>query len=369
MPLRNTRAVAIASFSLLGLMGLMGATADAAEDFQVRYNIAGSLGGEVFAPPDQAGLAVGAAMTFIDIDKVTGDDGNRLKRVVPGGTVPLPPPTPGALYPTYGANVAEVDARGKLRLYNLGFGYVTTERYGGGRLVLGANVPYGVKTQTFGVIATTPALQWNPAVPAATQAVVQAQFNASYQAGLAAQAAAQGGEVSGIGDVELQGGWLYVADRLRVLAGASLVLPTGRYSPSSGPDIGFGNFYTLRPAVQVGYLFTPDLAGAAKVTLGLNTKNRDNDLRSGNWVGLEGALAYKTAIGAIGIHTVLVRQVQDDRGNAWGDSRLSSSNAGLFFTTKVPGLDAAVTAQVMKTFDSRNAKSGSFTQLRVIKVF
>jgi len=361
-----TKTAAIASFIPLGLLG---ATAHAAEDFQVRYNIAGSLGGEVFAPPDQSGLAMGVAATYIDVKKVTGNDGNTLKSPVSGGTVPLPAPAPSALYPTYGANTAEVDARGTLKLYNLAIGYVTTERYAGGRVVFGANIPYGVKTQTFGVSAATPALQWNPAVPAPTQAAVQAQFNASYQGRLAAQAAAQSGEVSGIGDVELQGGWLYVDDRLRVLAGASLVLPTGRYSASAGPDIGFGNFYTLRPAVQVGYLFTPNLAGAVKITLGLNTRNKDNDLRSGNWVGLEGALAYKTSVGAIGIHTVLVQQYQDDSGNAWGASRFSSSNAGLFFTTKIPGLDAAVTAQVMKTFDSHNAKSGTFTQLRVTKVF
>ncbi len=361
-----TKPVVIASFSLLSLLG---STAHAAEDFQVRYNIAGSLGGEVFAPPERAGLAVGIAMTYIDVNKVTGNDGSRLKSPVPGGIVPLPAPTPSALYPSYGANLAEVDARGTLKLYNLAVGYVTTERYAGGRVVLGVNVPYGVKTQSFGVNAATPALQWNPAVPAPTRAAVQAQFSAGYQGGLAAQAAAQSGEVSGIGDVEMQGGWLYVEDKLRVLAGASLVLPTGRYNASAGPDIGYGNFYTLRPAVQAGYLFTPDVAGAVKITLGLNTRNKDNDLRSGNWVGLEGALAYKTSIGAVGVHGVLVRQYQDDSGNVWGASRFSSSNAGVFFTTKIPGLEAAVTAQVMKTFDSRNAKSGSFTQLRVIKVF
>lgn len=366
MPFPITKTSAIASF---GLLGLLGGTAHAAEDFQVRYNIAGSLGGEVFAPPDQSGLAMGVAMTYINVNKITGNDGNTLKSPVPGGTVPLPAPAPSALYPTYGANTAEVDVHGTFKVYNLAIGYVTTDRYAGGRLALGINVPYGVKTQNFGANAATPALQWNPAVPASTQAAVQNQFNASYQGRLAAQAAAQSGEVSGLGDIELLGGWQYTDDRLRVLAGVSLVLPTGRYSASDGPDIGYGNFYTLRPAVQVGYLFTPDFAGAAKITLGWNTRNKDNDLRSGNWAGLEGALAYKTPVGAIGVHTVLVQQYQDDSGNAWGTSRFRSSNAGVFFTTKIPGLDAAVTAQVMKTFDSRNAKSGTFTQLRVIKVF
>ena len=40
-----------------------------------------------------------------------------------------------------------------------------------------------------------------------------------------------------------------------------------------------------------------------------------------------------------------VRQVQDDTGNPWGASRLSSPNAGVFFTTKIPVVDAALTVQ------------------------
>lgn len=158
-------------------------------------------------------------------------------------------------------------------------------------------------------------------------------------------------------------------EQLRVLAGASLVLPTGRYDARSGPDIGYGNFYTFRPAVQVGYLPTPDIAFAAKLTLGFNTRNEDNDLRSGNWAGLESAAAYKTRIGAMGLHTVYVQQFQDDSNNPWGASRFRMFNAGGFFTTKVPGIDAALTLQFMKTTDSRNAKAGDFSQVRLIKVF
>lgn len=363
--MRNHTPAALAA----ALIGTLCHTANAGEGFQVRYNIAGSLGGEVFAPPERTGFAAGVAATYIDVKQVTGNDGNLVTKTVPGGTVPLPAPTPSALYPTYGEQQAVVDATGTLKQWNLGLGYITEQRFGEGRIALGANVPYGVKQSNFRATATTPALQWNPAVPAATQAAVAAQFGSAYQAGLAAQAASETGQVSGIGDVELQAGWLYVADQLRVLAGGSLVLPTGRYSALAGPDIGQGNFYTFRPSVQVGYLPTPDIALAVKMTLGFNTRNHDNDLRSGHWAGLEGALAYKTVIGVIGVHTVYVQQFQDDSNNPWGASRFRSLNAGAFFTTKVPGIDAALTLQYMKTTDSRNAKAGDFTQLRIVQVF
>lgn len=261
------------------------------------------------------------------------------------------------------------DGTGTFKLWNLVFGYITTDQYAGGRIAFGAIVPYGVKQQSFSATAPTPTLQWNPSVPLSTQAAAQSQFGSNYQARLAGQAASETGTVSGIGDVELQAGWLYVTERWRVLAGASLVLPTGRYDASSGPDIGYGNFYTFRPAIQVGYLPTPDIALAGKLTFGFNTKNRDSQVRSGNWASLETATAYKTDIGVFGLHTVYVQQFQDDSNNPWGASRYRTVNAGGFFTTKIPAIDAAVTLQYMKTVDSRNAKAGSFTQIRITKVF
>lgn len=351
------------------LLGALCHTVDAAEDFQVRYNIAGSLGGEVFAPQDLTGFGAGVAATYIDVKNVTGGDGKLLTTPMPGGVVPLPPPTPGALYPSYGAQKAVVDGTGTLKLWSLALGHITEDRYVGGRLAFGVVVPYGLRQQSIRAMAPTPALQWSPQVPVATQAAVNAQFDAAYQSGLGAQAASATGEVSGLGDVEMQAGWLYATERLRVLAGASLVLPTGRYDAGPGPDIGFGNFYTFRPSVQVGYLPTPDIALAGKLTLGFNTKNKDNDLRSGNWVGIEGAVAYKTPIGAIGLHTVYVQQFQDDSNNPWGASRFRTLNAGGFFTTKIPGSDVALTMQFMKTTNSRNAKAGNVSQIRIIKVF
>ena len=355
-------------WGLLGL-ALYVSGARAAEDFQVRYNIAGSLGGEIFSPPEQVGFAAGVAATYIDIEKITGGDGKRITKLAPGGSVSLPAPLPSGLSPSYPAQKIELDARGTLRLWNLAFAYATEDRYAGGRLVGLLNIPYGIKKQTVVPQAGTPTLNWNAAVPASIQSAVNAGFERSYQSALAASSAAQNGDVSGLGDIEVQGGWLYTDERWRVLAGASLVMPTGRYSEGPSPDIGAGNFYTLRPSVQLGYLVTPEIALAGKMTVGLNTRNRDNDLRSGNWLGFEGAAAYKTAIGVIGLHAVRVQQYQDDSNNPWGAARLRSTTAGAFFTTVVPGIDAALTLQFVRTLDSKYAKSGTFTQLRLIKAF
>lgn len=353
----------------LALLLLVAATAQAGEDFQVRYNLAGSLGGEIFAPPDLQGLTGGIALTRVDIRKVTGNDGQPLTQTLPGGTLALPAPTPAALYPTYGAATGRIDARGSLLQWNIGMAWLSTARYGGGRLALAANLPYATKKQGFAADATTPTLNWNPAVPAATQAAVQGQFDAQFQNTVAGMAAAEGGRVSGIGDLELHAGWRHADAQLRVLAGASLVLPTGRYNAASGPDIGFGNFYTLRPTAQLVYLPRPDIALAGRVTVGLNTRNRDNDLRSGNWASVEAAVGYMTRLGPIGVHVLRAQQFQDDSGNPWGTSSYRSTNAGLFWTTRIPVVDAVLTLQHMATLDSRNAKHGTYSQVRVSKSF
>ncbi len=353
------------------------ATVHAAEGFQVRYNLAGSLGGEMFAPPDQSGLAVGLAATRITIDKVTGGDGHDLQTTLPGGTVRLPTATtvaPGVTLPagtpvaTYDANAVTVKASGTFSLYNLGVGYVSTERFGGGRLGVVLNVPYGRKDQRFKTQTTVPSLTPISPVPAVPSALANS-FASNYMGQVNASAAAETGEVDGLGDTEVQAGWLLTTDQWRVLAGASLVLPTGQYDSAAGPDIGYGNFYTFRPAVQVAWLPRADVSIAGKVTLGVNTRNRDNDLRSGNWLGLEAAAAYMTPLGPIGVHAIHVQQTQDDSGNPYGDARFRSSNVGVFFTTKVPTADVVVTLQTMKTFDSRYAKHGTFQQVRLIKLF
>lgn len=349
----------------------------AAEGFEVRYNLAGSLGGEMFAPPDRAGFGVGLAATYVHVDKVSGADGKDIRVSQPGGTVRLPADTtvaPGVTLPagtpvaTYGASDVSVSATGSFKLHNLAMGYVSTERFQGGRLAFLLNVPYGIKEQRFNAKASVPSL--TPVSPlSAVPSDLSDAFGSSHVQQVNAQASGETGEEQGLGDIELQAGWMLNTEQWRVLAGASLVLPSGQYDAAPGPDIGTGNFYTFRPAIQVAWLPRADVSIAGKVTLGFNTRNRDNDLRSGNWLGLEAAAACMTPLGPIGVHAIHVQQTQDDSGNPFGDARFRSSNVGVFFTTKVPSADAVVTLQTMKTFDSRYAKHGTFQQIRLIKLF
>jgi len=348
--------------------------AQASEGFRLRYNLVGSLGGEIFVVNEPQGLAAGAALTSIRIDKITGDDGNAgVKIKVPGGTVNVGNGMPAALNPSYGSNEVVLNGTGDQTMVDLGMGYITSKDYGGGRLSFAASFPFATKHTDTRLSGNTPGLQWpHPTLPdASSREQVQAGFNNRYQGSLNAAGAAATGDAESLGDLSLFGGWIYATGNVRIVTGASLVAPTGNYDQNKPTNISTGDFYTLRPGIQIGWRPTDRIAVGAKATLGINSKNRKTDVKSGDWLGLEGALGYMTPVGPIGLQAVYVHQYQNDSGdgNVYGANRLRSMNLGVFATTKIPGIDTYCTLHYMRTVSSRNAQSGQFVQLRFVRPF
>lgn len=354
---RSRRSIHLAAAMVLAA----GSGAQAAEGFQVRYNLSGALGAEMFAPIDQQGWAGSIIRSDARVEKVTGPDGGPLTAVNPAGSNPA-----GTI--VYGASLATLASSGRLAQYNALMAYITPETFSGGRLALAVNIPYiSKKTQSSTVTAATPAATL--AGGGSLTPTQQAGFNSYYQGLLASRSAADSGEVDGVGDIELQAGWLRREAHLRVLLGASLVMPTGSYNPAPGPDVSLGKFYTLRPAAQVVWLPQPDWSLGARLTYGISSRNQDSQVRSGNWISLEGACGWRTPYGVLGLHSVLVRQVQDDSGGPWGGNRIRSNNVGAYYTYRVTPLATAFTVQYMKTIESRNAKHGDYLQLRLTRAF
>lgn len=343
----------------------------AAEDFRVRYNLVGTIGGEIFAPEPSPGWTGAFALTYLDNKKITGDDGNDLTVMSPGGTVPLPAPAPAAIYPSYGPNKVTLKTNSSANIGALALARISDDTYASGRLVFLAVLPMAINKTSLSSVAPSPTLNWpNATAPAApVKAGVQANFGAGYQANIAAQANARNGEVTGFGDLELTAGWINVNGPWKVRAGASLILPTGKYNASAGPDIGNGNFYTLRPEIQATYMATPKVALSGKAVLGFNTRNKDNQVRSGDWYGLEAAAGYMTPIGPVGLHAVYVDQYKDDENNIYGASRFQVTGLGAFFTTRISVIGATINFQHMVTTDSKNARHSNYTQVRLIKQF
>ena len=370
MPLRTLRAL-----SLLLASSYIGA-ALAAEDFRVRYNLAGSIGGEIFSPESSSGWIGALAYTNIDARKVTGDDGNKLSITTSAGKISLPAPTPAAVFPAYDANRVALQTSGHAHVASLALGYITEERFAGGQIIFGALLPFAQSASDVLAIAPSPTLKWPyPAQPGdATKAMAQEQFQgqfaAGYQSRLSDLAALESGNITGMGDIELAAGWMLKDGPWKVRAGAAWVLPTGTYSAASRPNIGFGNYHTLRPEVQATYLPSAKIAFAGKLIMGFNTRNKDNQLKSGDWFGLEAAAGYMTPMGPVGLHGVHIKQYQDDQNNLmFGSSRLQLTGLGAFFTTRLPVINAIVTLQHMVTTSSRNARHSNYSQLRIVQQF
>ena len=344
------------------LLCVFGGNAFAAEGFQVRYNLAGSIGPEIFSKPSASGFVGGVVQTSIRIDKITGDDGNNLKVDVAGGKVTGTPFT-------YGASKPVVAAEGSLDTSTFVIGYIGNESGSGVREIYGFNVGYGHKAQSFKLSGQTPSVNFPNGTPGGTQSAVNAGLNTSYQKGIAGMAAAETGSTDGFGDAEFTFGVASTNGDMRVVTSVTLITPTGGYNSAAGPDIGYGNFYTVRPSIQATYKTSENFGLGAKFTLGLNTNNTDNGVKSGDWFAYEAGGSYMTRLGPIGVQLIHIEQYDGDTGNSFGSSKLQTTNAGVFFTTKIPTLDIIVTGQFASTLDSKNSKSGTFGQLRLSKLF
>lgn len=399
--------------ALLGL-SLASSMGYAAEGFKVRFPLSGSLGGEMLAPITP-GVFGSVVVTSIDVDKVTGNDGNVITGTVAGQlsspqvATALSALGPGASAaatamgsPLNYSGTAKVDLKQKQEIYNIVLGFTTKETYANGHLTFAINIPYITIDRNVTATSTTPHLMTSTSTnsganpvgtditsasmtgtfgPASTplRAIgtgLQAGFSTQYQSGLAALANTASGKEASLGDTEISALWSRQLERAKIAIGATLVVPTGSYdSTPSAVNTGYGKFYTLRTGGAIAYKATENLTLGSRVSLAFNTKNKDNNWRSGNFYVVDLAAAYKTPIGAFGPHVIHVDQYQDDAGSisvtggSLGTNRFSSTGAGFFFTTLIPGVNAGLNLSYMKTLESKNALSGSFIQARLSKVF
>lgn len=360
----------------------------AAESSKFRQSAVGLFGGEIAASGENPGFFGTASLAAADIYKVVDGNGNPI--TLPGRTVPLATGTPtGGAIPngTYSLNVGAgtIDFSQKQTQLNLAGGYVTAGTYGGGHLVLAVNVPLIKAKRTF--VARQPLGTVSPTPPGATPAPLLGAINAvanatnnAVQAGVAANATTQNLEVDGLGDTELVMAWSMQSNRLKVVAGVSVWLPTGDYDKARGPNPGFGDFYTVRTGVAMTYSLNPKHTDAAwdagvtvagRVALGSNSSNKETNYKSGNFVYFEGAIVKVMGDFAIGANLLGLQQISDDTGAgvAAGTGRYKNFGGGPFVSYKLPGKDAGFNLHYSENFGSRNAIVARTVQLRFIRAW
>ena len=347
----------------------------AADGWKLRFPLSGTLGGEIVSNKLNPGLFGNVVVTQVEVDKMSGNDGDSLRLTQAGSFSTSPNLVAGQVRTASYSGSAAVAVKQSQTNTNLLLGYLTEEEYYGGRLVFSVNIPHASLSRTFTVTGTTPTLSsLAPAVvplqaAAQAQAAVQQGFGTNYQATLASNSAKGTGSASAVGDIEVTGAWVQVKDNVKVVLGTTLAMPTGQYDKDSALNVGFGNYYTLRSGAAVSFKTNENLTLGARASLGFNSPNTDNGVRTGNFWGLDLAAAYLTPIGVFGPHLLQVTQYEDDQGGNFGGNRFSATGAGVFYTTLIRPINAGLNFSYMQMLDSRNALSGSFVQIRLTKAF
>jgi hypothetical protein len=358
-----------------------GLNAQAAESYKLRQPPVGAFGGEIAASADNPGFFGTASLTQLQIYKIADANGNN---VAPASIAPiqLNPALPYKVaFPT--GSLAFNQDQTQLNLVG---GYLTEGTYGDGHVAFAINVPFIQQKRTF--VVTQPAGTLTPAAttPPLSAAIVgqlnagAAQANAQVQAKVLAAGVNQNLETSGLGDTELSTVWVRHVDRLKVAAGVSLFVPTGSYDKNRGPNPGFGNFYTLRPGVAVTYNLNPKHSDetwdsgvtiAGRVSYGLNTRNKDTDYKSGNFIYSEGGIVKVRGDWAYGVNVFSIQQISDDTGSGatLGGNRYKTNGVGPFVSFKLPGKDAGFNLQYSDNFGGRNAIVVKSLQLRFVKAW
>ena len=376
----TARHFALATLPWVALMACS-FNAQAAESYKLRQAPVGAFGGEIAASADKPGFFGTASLTNLQIYSIADAAGN---------DVAPPAISPIQLNPALPYKVAF--PAGKLAFnqdqtqLNLVGGYLTESTYGNGHVAFAINLPFIQQKRTY--VVTQPAGTLTPAatVPPLSPAIVAqlnagtAAANAQVQARIAAASAIQNLEVSGMGDTELSTVWVRHADRLKVAAGVSLFVPTGSYDKNRGPNPGFGNFYTLRPGVAVTYNLNPKHTDASwdagvtiagRVSYGINTRNKDTDYKSGNFIYAEGGIVKVNGNWAYGVNLLSTQQISDDTGTGVlaGGNRYKTNGFGPFVSFKLPGKDAGVNLQYSDNFGGRNAIVVKSLQARFVKAW
>jgi len=398
---KKRSAIVISTLAWGGLIAC-GMNAHAAENFKLRQSPLGSFGGDIATPADKPGFFGTASLTQVTIDGIKGPTGEAYTK--PTGVTNLSLTGLAALKQDARINAAlsnspqlglmevtvadtKVSLKQDQTVVNLAFGYLTETKYSEGHIAFVANVPLLKQSRTLlltpsPVSFSTTQPQYISARPTVAGLLDQANINdARDKSNLAT------GDATGLGDIELSTVWVRHTGPLKVAAGVSVYVPTGKYNAASDAasqaNPGFGNFYTIRPGVAFTYNLNPNhshqdwdagVTIAGRVAYGMNTENKDTKYKSGNFIYSEAAIVKVSGNFALGMNVFSTQQVTDDTYSGTDltklvNGRYKTLGGGPFISYKIPGQDAGLNFQVNNNFQGRNAINVKSYQLRLIKAF
>ncbi|MCK6404995.1 MAG: transporter [Rhodocyclaceae bacterium] len=233
--------------------------------------------------------------------------------------------------------------------------WLSNARWGEGKLGVSATLPVVDSS-----VKVSPTFIGGPVLPAVA-------------AGVRAQAAAQSGQRSGIADMEIAPFVDFQDDESRMTFALAVVAPTGEYDRDRPVNPGAGNFWTLRPIFTYSRVLDNGIELGARNTYSFNSRNRDTDYRSGQYLHSDLSALYGFNNGfKLGAGGYVVYQTTKDRG---GDGTFAAPDHGN--KARVYGLGPVmswqsesgtwgVEAKVLKEFEARNRPEGTVGWVRLL---
>lgn len=235
------------------------------------------------------------------------------------------------------------------------FTYVTEQIVADGRLGFSAALPMVKQRTTAGADVS-----FAPGTPAVVMDAVNAQ--------LAAQAAANSGEESGLADAELAAFVDWAQDESRFVAGLAVVAPTGDYEAGRVVNTGAGNFWTVRPLIVASRVWENGLELGMRATYSFNMKNKDTDVRSGQYLHADWAAMYRaTDAWRLGLQGYVLTQTTKDEGPGVEEhgNKVRTLAAGPVVGYLAESGTWGVDFKVMQEFSVRNRPEGQVYWLRL----
>jgi hypothetical protein len=184
------------------------------------------------------------------------------------------------------------------------------------------------------------------------------------------QAAASTGGGDGLGDIEVSPVLAWESETTKITFSPTVIFPTGKYDKNDGAgSIGQGNFYTFRPSVGYGRVINDNWNGGVRLTYGVNTKNKDTDYKSGDFLALDGVI-YTALNGLnVGLNLYHLEQLSADKAptGVAAIGKLSLSGAGLNLAFNTPVGNAEI--KFNQDLRSKNTREGYQLILRLSTAF
>ncbi len=353
-------------------------TLHASENFRTRQSAVGSFGGDIAVTADKPGTFGTLSVTTIQIKSVKDGNGEDLRS--PTTVANLPSPAPAGARLNF-SSTTPINFQQTQNQINVLAGYLSENSYYGGRVAVAINVPLISLSRTVSMTPPTGSLvlangtNAGPNV-ALTNAVVNNFTTVNNH------------DVTGVGDTELSTVWIRHQGRMKIAAGVSIYLPTGDYDKNRGPNPGFGDFYTIRPGVAVTYALNPDQSSggwdagvtlAGRLSYGMNTKNKETNYTSGDFVYVELAAAKVSGNWSYGTNLLTIQQVTSDTGLVSSNNclqgvdangcRFKTNGIGPFVAYKFPNKESGFNLSYNQNFGGVNALVVKAVQARFVKAW